>query len=162
MRPQIKYILLLCGVLFTLGYIVFGGTIFSHIYLGVPDAEGNLYAFREDLRSQGWTLHLSALTAAIPWVFAVLFYYIINSVNFDRWWNWFIVLGVASALAAWGSITMLDTLMEELSPGLTDYYAPYLAPMAGWVALFTAILFAVASYSCRWWSSNCRHTPFSQ
>ena len=162
MRHQIKYILLLTGILLTLAYIVSGGVLFSHIYIGVPDADGNLYAFRDDLRSQGWTLHLTLLTTAIAWVFAILFYYIINSVNFDRWWNWFIVLGVSSALSAWGSITMLRTLMEELSPGLTDYYSSYLTPMAGWVALFTAIFFTIASFSCRWWSSNCRHTPFPQ
>jgi hypothetical protein len=28
--------------------------------------------------------------------------------------------------------------------------------------LFAALLYIVASYSMRWWSSNCRHTPLPQ
>ena len=28
--------------------------------------------------------------------------------------------------------------------------------------LFAALLFIVASFSMRWWSSNCRHTPIPQ
>ena len=28
--------------------------------------------------------------------------------------------------------------------------------------LWTALLFIVASFSIRWWSSNCRHTPIPQ
>ena len=160
MRPQIKYTLLLVGILLTIGYVIAGGKIFPSLYLGVGDAEGNLDMMREDLKA--WTLHLSALTAVLPWLMAVLFYYIINSVNFDRWWNWFIVLALTSLLSAWGGMTMLTRLMENLEPGLSEYYAPYLAPMAGWCSLFSAILFTVASFACRWWSSNCRHTPFPQ
>lgn len=160
MREQIKYALLLCGILLTGAYLVAGGKIFTSLYLGVGDAEGNLDMLREDMK--GWTLHLSALTAAIPWVMAVLFYYIIDSVNFDRWWNWSIVLALSSLLSAWGGMTMLTRLMENLEPGLSDYYAPYLPPVAGWCGLFTALLFTVASFACRWWSVNCRHTPFPQ
>jgi len=28
--------------------------------------------------------------------------------------------------------------------------------------LFAAVLYIIASYSMRWWSSNCRHTPLPQ
>ena len=28
--------------------------------------------------------------------------------------------------------------------------------------LFAALLYIIASYSMRWWSSNCRHTPIPQ
>ena len=160
MRPQTKYALLLGGILLTVMYLVSGGRIFTSVYLGVPDAEGNLDMMREDLKS--WTLQLSALTAVLPWLMAVMFYYIIDSVNFVRWWNWLIVLCLTASLSAWGGINMLERLMERLEPGLSDYYSPYLAPMAGWCAVFSAILFVLASFACRWWSTNCRHTPFPQ
>lgn len=140
--------------------MVLGGSIFPSLYFGVADAEGTLDMMREDLKL--WTLHLSALTVAIPWVMAVLFYYIINSVDFDRWWNWLIVLVLTALLSAWAGMGMLEHLMEEFEPGLSGFYSIYMAPMSAWCALFSAVFFIIVSFSIRWWSSNCRHTPFPQ
>lgn len=118
--------------------------------------------FREDLRSQGWTLHLSLLVTGVPWVMAALFYYLINSVHFDRWWNWLIVLGISSLLTTWACISLLTSRMEQFQPGLSATYAPLTDALAFWLCLFAAGFFVVASYGMRWWSSNCRHTPIPQ
>lgn len=160
MQSPVKYILLFAGILITLAYLILGGRIFPALYLGVSDADGTLDMLREDLKL--WTLHLSSLTAVIPWIMAVMFYYIINSVDFDRWWNWFIVLALTALLSAWGSLSMLEYLMEEFEPTLSDYYSMYLPPLAVWSAVFSSVLFVIASFAIRWWSSNCRHTPFPQ
>lgn len=152
--------MLLGGILVTAAYLILGGNIFPSLYLGVPDADGTLDSMREDLKF--WTLHLSALTAALPWVMAMLFYYIINSVYFDRWWNWLIVLALTALLSAWIGMALLEHLMEDFEPGLSDYYSIYMVPMSAWCALFSAVLFIIVSFSIRWWSSNCRHTPFPQ
>ncbi|MDE6243408.1 MAG: hypothetical protein K2M14_05300 [Muribaculaceae bacterium] len=162
MRQEIKYMLLAGAVVISLLFLVLGGQIYPRLYFGPEDLEGIQDVFREDLRSRGWTLHLSMLIVGLPWVMAGLFYYIINSVHFDRWWNWLIVLGVSTLLTAWCSIKMLSGYMEEFQVGLSDYYRPLTETLAGWVALFSAIIFIVASYGLRWWSSNCRHTPIPQ
>ena len=162
MRQEIKYMLLTGAILLSILFFVFGGQIYPRLYFGPLDMEGMQDVFREDLRSRGWTLHLSMLIVGLPWVMAGLFYYIINSVHFDRWWNWLIVLGISTLLTAWCSIKMLAAGMEEFQVGLSDYYRPLTETLAGWVALFSAVMFIVASYGMRWWSSNCRHTPIPQ
>ncbi len=162
MRQEIKYALLIGSLLLSLLFIILGGQIYPSLYLGVPDAGGTQDLFREDLRSQGWTLRLSILITAIPWIMAGLFYYIINSVHFDRWWNWLIISAISTLLSAWGAIRLLVVRMEDFQPGLSDFYAPLNEALAGWVALFSFIIFTTASFGIRWWSSNCRHTPFPQ
>lgn len=162
MRQEIKYTLLFGAILFSLLFVVFGGQIYPRLYLGPEDSEGILNMFRDDLRSRGWTLHLSMLIVGLPWVMAGLFYYIINSVHFDRWWNWFIVLGISTLLTVWCAIKLLSGSMEAFEPGLSDTYRSLTETLAGWVALFAALIFIIASYGLRWWSSNCRHTPFPQ
>lgn len=143
-------------------FIIVGGSIYPNLFLGAADAEGVQDMFREDLRSQGWTLHLSMLIVALPWVMAVLFYYIINSVHFDRWWNWLIVAGISTLSCTYAAIRMLESRMDAFQLELSDYYRPMTEALAGWIALFALIFFVIASYGIRWWSSNCRHTPIPQ
>lgn len=162
MRQEIKFALLGSALLLTVLFIITGGSIYPTLYLGPTDAEGMQDLFREDLRSQGWTLRLSLLTAVIPWCMAGLFYYIINSVHFDRWWNWLIVLGISTLLTTWAGLTYLTSRMEAFQIGLSDYYAPMTEAFTGWIALFAFLIFTIASVGMRWWSSNCRHTPFPQ
>lgn len=150
------------ALLLTLLFVVLGGQIYPALYLGPVDMDGTQDLFREDLRSQGWTLHLSMLIAALPWLMAGLFYYFINSVHFDRWWNWLIVMGISTLLTTWCALKMLSSRMEDFQTGLSDFYAPCTEALAGWIALFAFFVFTIASFGMRWWSSNCRHTPFPQ
>lgn len=162
MRQEIKITLLSSAVIISILLVVCGGLIYPALYYGPADADGTLDMFREDLRAQGWTLRLSMLEVTIPWLMAGLFYYIINSVHFDRWWNWLIVAAISTLLAVWSSISYLSSRMEEFQPGLSDLYASLTESLAAWVGLFSFIIFTVASFGMRWWSSNCRHTPFPQ
>lgn len=162
MRQEIKYTLLACAACFIILFVMLGGHIYPALYMGQADTGGMQDMFREDLRSQSWTMHLSMLVAFIPTLMAGLFYYVINSVHFDRWWNWLIVAAISALLTAWGAIRLLNSCMEEFQPGLSDYYAPLTQVMAAWAALFAFVIFTVSSFGMRWWSSNCRHTPIPQ
>ncbi len=94
------------------------------------------------------------IIVGISWALSAIYYYVINSVKFDRWQHWAIVLVVnvvAATVACW---TYNQSTFNELglSYGETSQMALY-------HAIFSLVTFVIASYAMRWWSSNCRHSP---
>ena len=160
MKQIYKILLALVAVLVSLGFIVMAGAIFPKLYLGAADMEGNLDFFRQDLIDRAFTTPLALMVTTVPWLLAAVYYYVVNSVHLDRWWHWMGILvigGILSGVASW------EYLNTKLSPeGLDEIYSPYIFSMGAWCALIGAILFILASFGIRWWSSNCRHTPIPQ
>ena len=92
----------------------------------------------------------------ITWAMNIIYYYVINSVKFDRWPHWLIMLIVSMVAAPAACIVCNESVFS-------DYGLVYLSEplqMAICHLLFTLIMFVVATFSVRWWSSNCRHSPF--
>lgn len=157
-----KYALLLIAAALSLAFILSAGSIYNALFLGVPDSMGNLDYFRQDIIDLGLSTPLALLTVVSGWVFAALFYYVINSVRFDRWWNWLIVLAVAGVLCGSLADNFLSHRLEAENPGVTPLYEPYIHALAAWSFFIAMVLYTVASFGIRWWSSNCRHTPIPQ
>ena len=153
---------LIIGLIISLLFIIFGGAIYQLLYLGNPMFTENLFDFRDLLRSKSWTINLSIITVAIPWAMAIIYYYVINSVHFDRWWHWCIVWVIISPVTAIIGYKYLTMSMNSLEPGLAFAYEDLNSILAVWNCLLSGLFFIIASYSCRWWSNNCRHTPIPQ
>lgn len=98
------------------------------------------------------------LTVLFTWGGAAVYYYAINSVKFDRWWHWLIVLAAVTVLNP--VVCYIVNLRAFADAGL-DYGVESVAFEMGNL-VWTALLFIVASFAMRWWSSNCRHTPIPQ
>ncbi len=162
MRQIYKPSLLIAGIVLTIFWVVLAGKIYSHLYFGQGDVDGNLEYFRADLLQYDWTIFMALITAAVPWAIAVLFYYIIDSVHFDRWWHWLIVLGIAMLLTAGLDSQYITPRMVGGDMMRQSYYSPYLLSLAGWNAMIGGVCFIIASFAIRWWSGNCRHTPLPQ
>ena len=99
---------------------------------------------------------IAAITILVAWGGAAIYYFAINSVKFDRWYHWLAMLGVASVLTPVVCYIVIANFLEGFDYGTAEF------TFAFYNILFTALTFVIASFSMRWWSSNCRHTPIPQ
>jgi hypothetical protein len=99
---------------------------------------------------------VAVITIAMAWGMAAIYYYVINSVKFDRWYHWLAMMGVTSVLTPVVCYIVVAHLLEGFDYGTAEF------TFQVYNILFTALTFVIASFSMRWWSSNCRHTPIPQ
>ncbi|MGI6232787.1 MAG: hypothetical protein ACOYJF_08050 [Prevotella sp.] len=145
-----NYLLLILGVVITLLFLLFPSSVFE---AGYYERE-----FSNEMYNENLYLIVAVITVAVAWGMAALFYYVINSVSFSRWYHWLIMLAVASLLApviTYGhSSSTFDSLGYDFSSQLFSFCIVDF--------VLTALLFIIASFSLRWWSRNCRHTPIPE
>ena len=143
-------ILLIAGLVITLVFLIFSTKIFESLYY---ERE-----FSNEMYNQNLYFVVAIVTAIIAWASAGIFYYAINSVSFSRWYHWLVVLGVAVVLSAVINYIYPNNIFTrdgfDFSAQLFSFCIVNLA--------VEAVLFIVASFSMRWWSSNCRHTPIPE
>jgi len=114
--------------------------------------------YNNQMYNLGMYSSLGWITVLVPWVAAAVYYYAINSVRFDRWYHWLAVLGVVAVLTpvicyAINDAVFADSGLQYIGESIQFEFQ---------TMLFAALMFIVASFSIRWWSSNCRHTPIPQ
>ena len=145
-----NFILLITGLVITLLFLIFSTKVFESLYY---ERE-----FSNEMYNQNLYFVVAIVTAIIAWVSAGIFYYAINSVSFSRWYHWLIVLGVAVVLSAVVNYIYPNNIFS--SDGLN--FSAQLFSFCIVNLAVEAVLFIVASFSMRWWSSNCRHTPIPE
>lgn len=141
-----KVIFLIIGAIISVVFGFFSVEIYDSIYLdsGFNNAMLDIYSL------------VGIIVIIVTWAIAAIYYYLINSVKFDRWYHWLAMLGVASVLAP-----VICYLVVDAQLGDKDY-GTYEVTFEFYNIFVSAILFIIASFSIRWWSSNCRHTPIPQ
>lgn len=144
------FILLIAGLVITLLFLVFSTKVFEMLYYERQ--------FSNEMYNQNLYFVVAIITALITWGLAGIFYYAINSVSFSRWYHWLIVLGVAVVLSSVANYIYPNNIFS--ADGL-DFTAQ-LFSFCVVDAAVAAVLFIIASFSMRWWSSNCRHTPIPE
>lgn len=143
-------ILLIAGVVITLLFMLLSASIFEALYY---ERE-----FSNEMYNQGLYMTVAIVTAAVAWGLAALYYYVINSVSFSRWYHWLIVLVVASGTAAVIDYVYSNSIFSEEGFDFSGQLFSFCIVNF----ILEAILFIVTSFSIRWWSSNCRHTPIPE
>ena len=68
------------GVFITLVFLLFPSWIFE---AGYYETE-----FSNEMYNENLYLVVAVITAAVAWGGAALFYYVVNSVSFSRWYHW--------------------------------------------------------------------------
>ena len=101
---------------------------------------------------------IAIITLIVAWGGAAIYYYAINSVKFDRWYHWLAVLAVVVVLAPVVCYVYNDAVFKDSNLAYTGEAIRF----EFWTVIFAALFYVIASYSIRWWSSNCRHTPIPQ
>ena len=76
----------------------------------------------------------------------------------SRWFHWLIVLAAVSVLAAVCGYAYANSVLD----GLGYDFESQLSGFSVVNFVIAALLYVVASFSMRWWSSNCRHTPIPE
>lgn len=140
-------VLLIGGILLTLFFVLLPAPMFELV-----DSQSE---FANEMYNENFYLIVALVSAGMAWGVAALFYYVINSVSFSRWYHWLITLLTASVLAP---VVNYIYLTDVLS---TDY-GSRLFSFCVLDFVITAVLYVVASFAMRWWSSNCRHTPIPE
>ena len=97
---------------------------------------------------------IAAITIGLAWGGAAIYYYAINSVRFDRWWHWLAVMAVTVVLTPVACYLVAQAMLSGMD------YAHEAVQFQFYNLAVVAVLYVVASFSIKWWSSNCRHSPF--
>lgn len=145
-----NFILLVVGAVITLLFLVFSTKIFEMLYYERQ--------FSNEMYNQNLYFVVAVITALIAWGFAGIFYYAINSVSFSRWYHWLVVLGVAVVLTSVVNYIYPNNMFSTDGLDFTSQLFSFCVVNAA----VEAVLFIIASFSMRWWSSNCRHTPIPE
>ena len=147
---QQHFVYLAVGVAATILFYVLRVSAYECIYQ-VP-------GFSDQFYNAGLYDMIPLITIAIPWAAAGIYYYAINSVRFDRWYHWLLVGLIATLLTPIVGYMVNSSVFNDMG---VSYVAESLAfELANLV--WAALMFIVASFSMRWWSTNCRHTPIPQ
>lgn len=145
-----KIILLSVGIMVSILFVIFATSLFELLYYEREFSNG--------MYNAGLYLTEAIILVGCAWAFAALFYYAINSVSFSRWYHWTLTLAVATAIASLACHAYAASYFEEEGISFSHQLASFTLVCAG----FEVVLYAVASFSIRWWSSNCRHTPIPE
>ncbi|MBO4316038.1 MAG: hypothetical protein J5867_08785 [Prevotella sp.] len=145
-----NFILLIIGAVITLLFLVFSTKIFEMLYYERQ--------FSNEMYNQNLYFVVAVITALIAWGLAGIYYYAINSVSFSRWYHWLVVLGVAVVLTSVVNYIYPNNIFSADGLDFTAQLFSFCVVNAA----VEAVLFIVASFSMRWWSSNCRHTPIPE
>lgn len=140
-------VLLIGGAVLTLLFVIFPASVFE-----MADGQSE---FANEMYNENFYFTVAVISAVVAWGMAALFYYVVNSVSFSRWYHWLLTLLVASVLAPVVNYIYLDG-------ALSIDYAGKLFGFCVVDFVVTSVLCIVASFAMRWWSSNCRHTPIPE
>lgn len=123
----------------------------------------------DDLIEEGLIMSLSLSTFFVPFLGVIAFYYIINSVRFCKKRHWLITMLISAVIVLIINIsTCISMAGREI---LKDKYNPeagFLFDQGDSVFfmfslqmfLLSCFYFFVFSIIVKWWSTNCRKTPF--
>lgn len=143
-------ILLIIGIVLSLLLLVCPAQIFELLYYNNE--------FSNEMYNEQLYIIVAIVTCVVAWGVALLFYFAINSVSFSRWWHWLIMAAVATVLAPVINFVWVNRVFTSLGYDFQSQLTSFCLIDA----LVTLVMFVIASFSVRWWSSNCRHTPIPE
>jgi hypothetical protein len=141
-----KQILLFAGIVLSVLFVVFSSQVYELIYYNTD--------FSESLYNTHMYRVIAILTVFLTWGIAAVYYYLIDSIRFSRWWHWLIMLLCSLLLAPTATIIYQNRELPGYANDVRNFAVASLA--------VTLVLFLIASFSIRWWSKQCRHTPIPQ
>ncbi|MBQ8047678.1 MAG: hypothetical protein IJ196_07120 [Prevotella sp.] len=86
------------------------------------------------------------------------YYYIADSVSFSRWFHWLALMIFTMAFIGILTYAFIIHFQKEIEQSFPMQSVLFSLVQMGVVAL----LFVIDSFSMRWWSINCRHTPIPE
>lgn len=114
---------------------VYGAELYDHL----KGWDDSLMGFRPDY-NQFPSIFIS--TVAICLLAFLLFYYVLNSPRFNRWWSWLIMLVIVGVSAfVWGyQVVNADIVSQSIAPSLIERIGSLNASMFGLYNMILAII----------------------
>jgi phosphatidylserine synthase len=118
--------------------------------------------FSEDMYAQSLYIIVGLCMALIPVAMLTIYYYVVDSVRFNKRWRWLLLVvilcAINFAIACSVSYRELSDLYEQQN---TEFpYGVELVTFSLINALWTFVVAFVWSMIIKWGSRNCRRTPF--
>ena len=118
--------------------------------------------FSNDMYSEGFYIPIGMVMFASIIVIGILYYYVINHPRWNRWFWWLsigIVLAIANSIIAW---VMADSMLMKYyyNYGGMPYGIAEILPFSVIAGCLTLFFFFIFSFIIKWWSRNCKHSPF--
>lgn len=133
-------------------------TIFANWYELLAYFNG----FSNDLYDQKLYISIGLFMVFIPIVVLTLYYYVVNSVKFSKWWQWFLLVFIL-ALFNFGIAYYITYNELSYLYGQQNKELPYAVEFISFSlinALWTMTVAFIFSMIIKWGSKNCRRTPF--
>lgn len=118
--------------------------------------------FSNDLYNQNLYITIGLCMVLIPVILLSIYYYMVDSVKFNKWYHWVILVVVLAAInfciAYFTSYNELSFIYEQQNKAL-----PYASEFVGFSlinVLWTVLVSFAWSMMIKWGSKNCRRTPF--
>lgn len=145
-----KYILLTVSIAVSL-LMLLGATWLSEILYYERDFSNEMYNAH---------LYLPSLTVVVvaAWAIMGIYYYVLNSVVFSRWYHWLVVVALSIVAVYYINVEHIGGAFYDMDMDFERETSQYCAVLA----VCEAVLCTAVSFGIRWWSSNCRHTPFPE
>lgn len=146
-----KLIFLIAGIAVTVLYYILRVDLLEALY-------SSQSGFSDKMFNHGLYDTIALVTIVVAWVGAAVFYYVINSVKFSRWYHWLCVMVLVMVITPVVGYVLNHSVMVEHN----YLYGQEEVKIQLVNLVYSALIFVAASLAIRSWSSNCRHTPFGQ
>jgi phosphatidylglycerophosphatase A len=115
----------------------------------------------EEMQGANQFFPIGIITLVITLAVLLFYYYVLNHPRFNRWWSWLISLIFAGLInLAYGIATTAKYASEG---NIGDADLVYISESVGFGfanLIVSTLWFIVFSLLFKWWSRNCKYSPF--
>ena len=118
--------------------------------------------FSDDLYNENLYISIGLYMVLIPVGVLILYYYVVNSVMYNKWWHWLVLVLILCAInfgisysISYNELSYMYEQQNKELPYSTEFVSFSLIN-----AFWTLVVSFVWSMFIKWGSKNCRRTPF--
>jgi hypothetical protein len=119
--------------------------------------------FSNDMYSEGFYIPIGMVMFASIIVIGILYYYVINHPRWNRWFWWLsigLILAIVNSIVAWIMADSMLVKFYEQAEMIMPYGMAEFLPFCVMAGCLTLFFYFVFSFIIKWWSRNCKHSPF--
>ncbi len=119
--------------------------------------------FSDDMYQNGLYIPIGFCMVLIPIVILTIYYIVVNSRQFNRWWHWLLLVLIICIINFGIAFGVSYNGIIDVYQGTTETGYPLLYDCVGFSfidVLWTFVISFVWSLIIKWGSSQCKRTPF--
>lgn len=117
--------------------------------------------FSDNMYEESLYLPIGLSMILIPMVFLTLYYYVVNSARFSKWWHWLLFVAIICAINFVISYSISYSGIVAIYPDvIPEGLGIYSFSLSLINAIYCFIVSFIWSMIIKWGSSQCRRTPF--